>query len=154
MDLQAWHIWALAGLVLWIVEIFTSGFILGLFGTACIAAALASTYELGIKGQFLVFVATTAILTLGLRPLAMRYLSRRRESETNVDALIGATGLVTERIDHLSNTGTVKVGNEEWRAVVEGELVVPEGKRVRIEKVEGCKLIVVPEDSTPKARLQ
>jgi len=34
--LEPWHIWVIAGLLLWIIEIFTPGFVAGVFGTAAL----------------------------------------------------------------------------------------------------------------------
>jgi membrane protein implicated in regulation of membrane protease activity len=148
MQIEPWHAWTFAGIILWIAEVFTSGFILGLFGLACFAAAIASAQDAEFKVQLLVFGGATAALALGIRPLVLRYLSPHRQgTESNVHALIGLSGLVTEKIDNLANSGRVRVGNEEWRATVEDAGVLSEGTRVKVEKVEGCKLVVIREGS-------
>lgn len=62
---------------------------------------------------------------------------------SNVDAVVGKTGLVTKRIA-LHEPGMVKVGDEVWRAELAG---VEDGARdlgvtVRVESVEGVTLKV------------
>jgi hypothetical protein len=37
--LELWHLWVIAGLALFIIEIFTPGFVMGVFGVACLVVA-------------------------------------------------------------------------------------------------------------------
>ena len=59
--LDAWQLWVIAGLVLWIVEIFTPGFVIGLFATACLAVAPFAGAGVSFKMQLLVFGVATVI---------------------------------------------------------------------------------------------
>jgi membrane protein implicated in regulation of membrane protease activity len=62
--------------------------------------------------------------------------------KTNVDALVGRTGLVTEAVDQALNRGRVRLGGEEWRAVTPDESKIEAGTKVIVKAVEGCKVVV------------
>ena len=66
-----------------------------------------------------------------------------RDQASNVDAVLGRTGVVTKRIAP-RDTGLVKVGTEEWRAeLVPGDETVREvGATITVSSVEGVTLKV------------
>ena len=47
-----------------------------------------------------------------------------------------------EEIDNDNNTGRVRLGKEEWRAEGDTEKTIPEGKRVKVVRLDGTHLIV------------
>jgi membrane protein implicated in regulation of membrane protease activity len=145
MLIEVWYLWVIAGLVLWIVEMYTSGFVVGIFGTACLIVAPVARVGTPFRIQVLVFVVGTAVLSFAIRPLVLKYLYDRRLAKTNVDALIGKVGFVTVQINERNGTGNVRIGGEEWRAAASaGELTIEVGERVVVEKIDGAKLIVKP----------
>ncbi len=62
---------------------------------------------------------------------------------TNVDAVVGKTGVVTKRIASLE-PGMVKLGSEVWRAELTGSdgTALEKGTTVKVEAVEGVTLKV------------
>jgi membrane protein implicated in regulation of membrane protease activity len=141
--LEVWHLWVIAGLALFIIEIFTPGFVMGVFGVACLVVAPFAGKRASLNTQLLVFGIATAAMSLGIRPLIIRYLYRRESmNKTNVDALVGRTGLVTEAVDQALNRGRVRLGGEEWRAVTPDESKIEAGTKVIVKAVEGCKVVV------------
>ncbi len=142
--IEAWHMWVIAGLLLWVFEIFLpSLFVLGVLGTSCLIVAPYAIIDESFKMQLLIFAIATAVMALGIRPLIMKHFYRREGNvKTNVDFLIGKSVLVTEDIDSVSETGRVKIEGELWRAVTSDESVVSVGQKVTILKVDGCKVIV------------
>lgn len=105
--MEAWHIWVIAGLMLWIIEIFTPGFFAVSLGTACLVVGLvAGKAGVSFKLQLLVFGVAVGIMALAIRPFVMKNFYRRNaNTKTNVDALVGKSGFVTEDIDHMTGTG-------------------------------------------------
>ena len=67
--------------------------------------------------------------------------SRREgvQSEASPSPLIGAVGVV---ITDLAPRGTVRVADEEWTAVTEGDNLIQTGERVKVLKAEGTILTV------------
>lgn len=74
--LEPWHIWVIAGLLLWIIEIFTPGFVAGVFGTACLITAFFAWLGLSYLIQLLVFAIVTGAMTLGIRPIVLKHINK------------------------------------------------------------------------------
>ena len=93
--------------------------------------------------QTLLFLAVSAGLLLALRPLVKKYLSPKLTA-TNVDSVVGSTGIVTAAIDNVSAVGQVKLGAMEWTARSTSGQPIPVGTRVRVDKIEGVNVYVSP----------
>lgn len=141
--LELWHLWLIGGIVFWIVEIFTPGFVAGVFGTSCLIIAPLAAFGASLTLQLLLFGIATAGMGLALRPLVIKHLYKSSTKEpTNVDALIGKIGLVTETLDLKVGTGQVRLGGELWKARTSDESRVEAGTKVRVCAIEGCTVIV------------
>ncbi|HEX8765236.1 MAG TPA: nodulation protein NfeD, partial [Candidatus Acidoferrum sp.] len=91
-------------------------------------------------------VALSATLPFGLFAVVLMKLvlrSRKWKTATGKEELIGSQGTVTAELK-AGTEGMVRVHGELWRA--ESSEAVPEGKTVRITRVEGLKLYVEPEE--------
>ena len=93
--------------------------------------------------QTLLFLAVSAGLLLALRPLVKKYLSPKLTA-TNVDSVVGSTGLVTAAIDNVSAVGQVKLGAMEWTARSTSGQPIPVGTLVKVDRIEGVKAFVSP----------
>lgn len=93
--------------------------------------------------QTMLFLAVSAGLLLALRPLAKKYLAPK-VTATNVDSIVGSTGLVTAAIDNVSASGQVKLGAMEWTARSTSGQPIPVGTLVKVDKIEGVKAFVSP----------
>ncbi len=141
--MNLWHWWIIAGVILFILEIFTPGFILACFGVACAVTALASYLGCSIKMQIVIFSAANIIIFFGIRPFFLKFLSSNKHAvRTNTEALIGKIGIVTESIDPNSDIGRVKVGGEDWRAISNSNTKISAGQKIMVKKVDGTKLFV------------
>src|SRR5262249_26317581 len=142
---QGWHAWVVLAVVLWIVEIFGTGFVLGIFGLGCLVAAFISAQDQPFAFQLLGFGLSSLVLFFTVRPFMLHHFHRHSpEKETNVDALTGKEGVVVERIDPERGEGRVKVGGEEWKASTSDRHVLEPGSPVVVDVVEGCTLYVTP----------
>ena len=106
---------------------------------ALVAAMLGAPFWL----QGLLFGGVSVALLLLLRPILKKYFTPRL-TKTNVDAVIGTQGLVTVPVDNIRATGTVKLSGMEWTARSTSGAPIPEGTLVRVDKVEGVKVLVTP----------
>ena len=93
--------------------------------------------------QTVLFLAVSAGLLLALRPLVKKYLAPK-VTATNVDSIVGSTGLVTAAIDNVSASGQVKLGAMEWTARSTSGQPIPVGTLVKVDKIEGVKAVVSP----------
>lgn len=141
MDITFWIVIAAA---MAFVE-FTTVALLSVWFVAGALVALASAL-LGAPFwlQAIIFVLVSGILLLLLRPF-LRRVVQPNKTRTNVDALIGKSAIVTESIDNLQATGIVKLNGVVWAARSANEAPIPAGTVVTVDRVEGVKLLVVPE---------
>jgi membrane protein implicated in regulation of membrane protease activity len=146
-----WQVWIVSAVLLLVAELFAPGFWLASVAIGCLAAGIAGLLPIGLFGQTLVFAAATVGSLFGLRPVLVRRLlhARGMEVRTNVEALVGKTGVVTKAFDPVTRQGRVQVEGEDWRgALLEGGPVggaagaLPPGTRVVVVQVDGSTLIV------------
>ena len=141
--MKVWYIWIIVSIVLFILETVTPTFVSFSLGLGCLVAGASSFFGIGLKGEIIVFAATSLTVFFGLRPLFFKFLySKHEEVKTNVDALIGKVGTVSEAIIPDSNKGRVIVGGEDWKAVSEVEEPIEVGQKIIVTKFEGVKLFV------------
>lgn len=93
--------------------------------------------------QTAVFAVVSAALLIALWPLTKKYLTPKLTA-TNVDSIIGSTGLVTTAIDNVAAAGQVKLGAMEWTARSTSGQPIPAGTLIRVDKIEGVKVFVSP----------
>jgi membrane protein implicated in regulation of membrane protease activity len=136
-----WLLWVVLAALLAVGEVLTLGFLLGLLALAAVAAGIVAAVGGGLVIQFLVFIVASIASLAVIRPVAKRHLRTPAQLRTGTAALVGAKGVVTERVDDLS--GQVKIGGEVWsaRAFMEGEVIEP-GTRVEVAKIEGATALV------------
>ena len=143
MPIYYW--WLIIGVILIIGEMFTTDFSLACIGIAFMATALPTYLGAHFFVQALFFAVVAIILFLTVRPFALKYLHRNDgKARTNVDALAGRKGLVTEEINAEKNTGRVQIDGDFWKAVSAKD--IPAGTEVKVEKIEGIILTVKGED--------
>src|SRR5688500_3302177 len=100
MELDPWHLWLIAAIVLLIVEVFTPAFLAGSVAVACAVTAIAATLGVSLEWQFFIFSISLFIVFIGIRPFVRKYIFRNTSDvRTNSDALIGRQARVIEAVD-------------------------------------------------------
>ena len=117
------------------------------FAIGSLAAMLVSLMNAPLWFQTCVFVIVSAICLTALRPLVRKHIQPKL-TKTNVDAVVGTTGLVTTPIDNVTARGQVKLGPMEWTARSESGEPIEEGALVKVVRIEGVKAIVSPVKET------
>ena len=139
ITVSAATIWFVVGGILAIIEAVTLGLICIWFAGGAVGAAIAAMLGASPLVQIIVFLAVSAVLVAVTRPIAKKRFNNKTE-KTNVDALIGQTGVVEEKITPES-TGQVKADGKVWRAVCEsGE--IEKGAVVVIKSIKGVTIMV------------
>lgn len=113
------------------------------FAAGALAAMIVCLLGGAVWTQTVAFLAVSVVLLLALRPLVRKYVTPKLTA-TNIDSVIGSTGLVTVAIDNVTAAGQVKLGPMVWTARSSSGAVIPEGTMVRVDKVEGVKVFVSP----------
>jgi membrane protein implicated in regulation of membrane protease activity len=138
-----WQVWFVAALLLFVAEMIAPGFWLLSVAVGALAAGLVALVLPGVLAPALTFAAGTLLSLLGIRPFLLRHLHPTgSELRTNVDALAGKLGIVSERIDPGTGKGRVLVEGEDWRAAALMDVPLEPGTRVMIVRVEGATLYV------------
>lgn len=143
-----WQVWIVLSALLLVAEMFAPGFWLASIAVGCLAAGVAGLLPIGLLGQILVFAGGSLASLFGLRPVLVRRFLHSRGTEvlTNVEALVGKTGVVTRQIDPVTRVGRVVVDGEDWRGtLLEGSGVIETGTRVIVVQVDGSTLVVEKE---------
>ena len=141
--MQTWQILVAAGIVAFILEIFTTGFISGSAGIGFFFAAAGSYFGLSAPWQILLFALGMALTYFLIRPLVNKY-GYREPVKTNRDALIGKTGKVTEEINPETHTGRVAIDGDDWKARPANNETIPAGSTVEVVEIDSIILFVKP----------
>jgi membrane protein implicated in regulation of membrane protease activity len=147
--MEIWHYWIICGILLWIWEIFTPGFVVGVFGLGCFAGGLASILGTSLNWQIAVFALMCLAGFVFIRPFFLRYMDKGDKSAgIGVKALIGKQAVVIKAPKGSDKAARVKLGGEEWRALAKDGSELFLEQRVIVQAVEGVTLMV--ESATQK----
>jgi membrane protein implicated in regulation of membrane protease activity len=125
-----------------VFEVVTIGLTTVWFAIGGAVALLLAIFAVSPGFQALAFLAVSIPLLVLTRPLLVKRL-RLGKDKTNVDALIGVVGLVTEDIKELG-TGQVRINGQLWTARTDQESALAKDTRIQVDRVEGVKLVVSP----------
>ncbi|NLW64182.1 MAG: NfeD family protein [Syntrophomonadaceae bacterium] len=134
--------WLIIAVICGIIEVATMGF---WFLWLALSALLVSfltwlNVVTTLPSQVIVFSVITLFFVIFTRPLAVRVF-KTNEVKSNVDALIGLTGIVTMEVVP-PEAGQVRLQGEIWTARSDQRL--NQDSLVRVRAVEGVTLYVDP----------
>ena len=110
-------------------------------GFGALAALIASICGAEIWLEVVLFLGVTVVTLAALRPFLKRFISPKMV-KTNVDAIVGSTGLVLTAIDNLQSTGKVNLGAMEWSARSTHGNPIEENTVIQVDRIEGAKVFV------------
>lgn len=113
------------------------------FAVGSLAAIVAALLGASLGVQVGIFLGVSGVLLALLRPFLKRYIAPSIQ-KTNADSLVGRECPVTEDIRNLQSQGQVKVNGMVWSARSTDGQSIPKGTVVRIDRIEGVKLLVSP----------
>lgn len=140
-DAWVWLIVVAIGLVMIILELLVgidTGLDLVFIGTAFVLGGLIT---LALNSWVWTALVTGAICVIYVA-VGRRYVHRKMAvaaEKTNIDIIIGKTGVVQQDISR-NSAGLVKVGMEEWRARAEED--IKEGEEITVTGISGITLNV------------
>lgn len=111
------------------------------FAAGALGALIAELCGAELWLQIVIFFVVSVVLLASLRPIARKFFTPKIV-KTNVDSIVGQTGLVTGDIDNITAQGQVKLGAMEWSARSTSGDVIPAGTLVKVDKIEGVKVFV------------
>ena len=134
-------VWLALLILFFIVEASTVTVVSIWFAAGSLAALIASMLGAPTWLQTVLFFVVSVALLLALRPVTKKYFTPRL-TKTNVDSVIGCTGVVIHPIDNIAGVGNVKLGGMEWSARSTSGDTIPEGTVIRVDRIEGVKVFV------------
>ena len=146
MDIFIW-LWLGAIVLFGVAEVVTEGMISIWFVAGSLAGLVTCMSGWALGGlspeatQVLVFALVSAAALLLTRPLVRRFMTRPH-IPTNLDRVLGMVGKVTEAVDNERASGAVYVDGKTWTARSADGSVIPTGTQVKVQKIEGVKLLV------------
>lgn len=139
-----WILWLSLALLLLFFEIITVQLTTVWFALGSLAALIVSLIAPDlIIVQVIVFAVVSAVSVILTRPLA-RKITNGKKNRLNADRCIGEEGMVTVRIDNISNAGQINISGAVWSARSDDGTIIDEGTLVTVLRIEGVKVIVRP----------
>ncbi|MGV8885108.1 MAG: NfeD family protein [Microbacteriaceae bacterium] len=146
----AWVIWLALILIFIVIEVFTLDFTFLMLSVGSVGGLISSFSPLAFWAQIIIAAVLSVLLIFAVRPPLLRRL-RHGEDPTlsNIDALMGMRGVVTNDFDE--GVGHVKLANgETWTARVsdlsdlsDGR-ILEAGRTVSVVFIEGATAVVAP----------
>jgi len=134
-------IWLVIMVALVVGEAVTVGLTFIWFAVGALGALVAAAFGGAVWLQVLVFLLVSALALALVRPAAAKLL-KPGKTATNADRVIGAIAVVTQTIDNVAGQGAVKIAGQPWTARSQLDVVIPEGSRVKVIRIEGVKVYV------------
>ncbi|WP_349898169.1 NfeD family protein [Parafrigoribacterium soli] len=145
----SWLLWLGLVLVFVIIEVSTVDFTFLMLAIGSLGGLASGLLGLPVSGQIIVAAVLSVLLLFLVRPWLKRVLERGSDrTPSNVDALLGLTGVVTT--EFVDGQGHAKLANGEvWTARLSqssAQRVVEVGENVIVTAIEGATAMVVPSE--------
>lgn len=141
-NMDIWIYWVIAALILFIIELFTSGFAVICLSIGAGGGAIAAAAGTSIEMQLLVFAILSMVALIGVRPILKRTLYKHAEVATNQNAMVGKRGTVCADIDSEGESGRVMIEGVDWRAVSATGEPIASGTKVVVTAIDSVVLTV------------
>ncbi len=139
--MDAWVWWLIVALLFGVAEVSTTTFVFAMMTGGALAAAGVSLVGADVPLQLIVFAVVSALLVIGVRPIARRHLRIPLPTRSGVAALVGTEAVVLEAVD--ANDGRVKLAGEIWSArSYDGESELSVGTPVYVVAIQGATALV------------
>ena len=133
--------WLAAMVVFLAAEAMTVTLVSIWFAAGALGAIVVALLGGGVILQVTVFLALAVVLLLSLRTVMRRHFTPN-VTRTNVDSIIGATGIVVTPVNNIAALGQVQINGVEWSARSTTGSHIGAGVLVKVDKIEGVKVFV------------
>jgi membrane protein implicated in regulation of membrane protease activity len=137
--MEMWQIFAIAGVVMFIIEILTPTMFFLNIAIACFITAVCSVYIREWDILIYILVGSSLVLLAFLYPWLVKN-NKKKKIETGIGKYIGQKAKVTEKVTKIS--GAISVFDERWNARIEDGKEIAVGEVVDIYKNEGLTMFV------------
>lgn len=135
------YFWLIVIAVCIIIEASTLGLTTIWFAIGALIAWFIYLLGLNLQIQIVAFLLVSIVCLILTRPIAVEKL-KVGKAKTNLDSLIGETGVVETTINNVNSQGYVKLKGQIWSARSIDDEVIEKDELVVVEEIKGVKLIV------------
>lgn len=145
-----WQLWTLIGVICLILELTSGDFFIMCFSIGAFITAICAAFVPAFTVQIIIFAVASLLCLLFVRPVALKYFHRKDPNrQSNVDAMVGRLGVVTENIP-AKGFGRVKIDGDSWKACGDNDMSIEKGTRVKVTAINSIIITVVPDDKQPQ----
>ncbi len=145
IGLQAWHVWTIIALCLFISEVFMPGFILASLGIGALAGAAAHHFSGELGWGLAGFAAGAGVSLVLIRPYIATVLGPEEHTKFGADSMIGDRITISDASD-VGGSLKARYRDTQWSLRCDQEVF--EGDTVVITGVDGATLIVQRTEET------
>lgn len=133
--------WLVAMVIFMAAEAMTVTLVSVWFAAGALGAVIVALLGGGLVMQVTVFLALAVALLLSLRGIVRKHFTPRI-TKTNIDSILGATGIVITPVNNIAALGQVQINGMEWSARSSDNSHIAVGTLVKVDKIEGVKVFV------------
>ena len=135
--MEIWVMWLIATAVLVIIELMTGMVASFCLAIGCLASMIVSLFSTSVNMQLLALAIGTILSFIFLAPVIRKWQQQKGEKNpktqnSNMDALIGRTVVVTQTIPADGELGRIRIDGDNWQARSISGAEIEEGRRVRV----------------------
>ncbi len=136
-----WLAWIIVSIICLIIELNSGDLYFICFAIGAIVSMILDILGAPLWCQVLFWALASMLCVFFVRPSLAKRLHDKRERQSNADALIGASGVVTDDIP-ANGYGYVKIAGDEWRSVSASGEAISSGTKVTVVNRESTILTV------------
>ncbi|MEH6471152.1 MAG: NfeD family protein [Halopseudomonas sp.] len=140
-EIEAWHLWLLAGMILTALEMLGLAFVALALGLSCIAGAVAAL----AGGSMTVQIGSTAVAAIIVTPLLVRWFKQRSQGADSISLAgeAGSTGQTCTLIEQQGRLG-VQIKGDFFPAQSDDDSELSVGQKVVVQRFSGITAMVSP----------
>ena len=136
-----WLAWIVVSIVCLIIELNSGDLYFICFAIGAIVSMIFFFFVLPLWMQVLFWALSSVLCVFFVRPSLVVRIHNKQERQSNADALIGTTGVVTTDIP-ASGYGYVRIAGDEWRSISASGEAIPKGAMVTVVNRQSTILTV------------
>ena len=138
-----WQLWLLVAILCLVLELSSGDFFVMCFSIAAFVTTCAAPFT-GWIAQIIIFAIASVLCLMFVRPVALRYLHKNKDERvSNVDAIIGRTGRVSETIVE-GGHGRVAIDGDDWKALSIDGSQIEKDALVEVVSIDSIIITVRP----------
>jgi membrane protein implicated in regulation of membrane protease activity len=142
--------WLFIAIAAAVVESQTCDLVALWFVPGALTAMVVSLFVDWVWLQIIIFLVLSVSTLVLAKTVFKKHLPQNKAEKLNADSYVGEHGVVTEEIDNILETGSVKLRGLVWTARSSDDAVkIPVGSVITVREIAGVKLICEPYKTEP-----